>query len=584
MESICAQDLSVFDSNGVSPLHIACELAHADLVRLLLLCGASPSLPCSASHVTPLAVACSRGAAEVVQILLDAGADANATHPPQHDTPLMIACACGFAQLVPLLCQHGADVSRVRDADGATAFSLACQQQRQDALKALLTAWPTKGVMDTPADTDALLEMLQAACAAPLATDWVAVRMLLQRVDLSAPQVGNAFDEPTNTVFVLRSWLQQLLPAAISNGDHELLRLLLERHQRDPNLFGSAHEAPLLLATRKHDAEAVWLLLKHGADPNLPLPADEVFSPLWPVQLAAEQGTVALLLLLLTHPTAPSLECSMKFTARRTALLQAAMARDRRRAHLVLAAGASHYVLPPPQKEKSKVSSKVVVHDKHLRTERDLSGLALNESHVVKLLTRDHPDLVSLNLDHNALLRLDFALMPHRFQSLHTLRLASNSLQAPPSGLARLSSLTHLDLSANAITSLQALVDDADGPPLQLRHLLLRENPLTWLPLQLHMLTSLRQLDIDTGKLVGAALPEPVLRLPTPELLAYLRALVGKSLRWNHAKVVFLGEENVGKTTIVKFLHKGTVAAGASHTNISTDGIHVSGMLVINMW
>lgn len=91
-------------------LGMASEMGDLVLVEKLLKKGVDPNFRNAASGVTPLGVASERGHLEVMGALIDAGASVN--NPTNEGvTPIHIACQFGPAAGVELLCRRGADVN-----------------------------------------------------------------------------------------------------------------------------------------------------------------------------------------------------------------------------------------------------------------------------------------------------------------------------------------------------------------------------------------------------------------------------------------------------------------------------------------
>ncbi|AUZ06096.1 ankyrin repeat-containing protein [Vitreoscilla sp. C1] len=95
--------INLIHTDGQSLLTLACELAHEDVVR----------------------------------VLLEKGADVQAANG-LGQTPLMIAAANGQATMAKLLLDHGAAVD-VQDASGRTPFILAAMSNHTDVMEVLLS-------------------------------------------------------------------------------------------------------------------------------------------------------------------------------------------------------------------------------------------------------------------------------------------------------------------------------------------------------------------------------------------------------------------------------------------------------------
>ena len=149
---------NAFDSNGMAPLHRACNSQNAAIVALLLEHGANVNLPAK-KGVLPLHIASSKGE-EIVHILLEHGADANAFdgdgmaslhHACDSQNAAIVAgllehgadvnlptkkgvlplhlASKGRVEIVQMLLKHGADVN-VLDADGMAPIHIACKFKR----------------------------------------------------------------------------------------------------------------------------------------------------------------------------------------------------------------------------------------------------------------------------------------------------------------------------------------------------------------------------------------------------------------------------------------------------------------------
>ena len=134
------------DEHGRTPLFIACQNGHVDLVRLLLDKGAEVDRAASGrwnEGQTPLYVACWKGHVDAARLLLDKGAEVDRAIKWADKcvvTPLHIACEKGHVDVVRLLLDKGAAVDRVDRADkyGVTPLYIACDDGHVDVVRLLL--------------------------------------------------------------------------------------------------------------------------------------------------------------------------------------------------------------------------------------------------------------------------------------------------------------------------------------------------------------------------------------------------------------------------------------------------------------
>jgi len=174
--------------------------------------------------------------------------------------------------------------------------------------------------------------------------------------------------------------------------------------------------------------------------------------------------------------------------------------------------------------------------------------------------------LQSLDLSNNRLTALPEGV--EQLRQLQSLHLSNNQLTTLPEVVGKLTQLQVLDLSNNQLTALPEGV----GKLTQLQYLNLDNNGLTALPEEVGQLTQLQHLYLDNNQLI--ALPEGVGKLKKllkldldgnplePELAAaykeglesvkqYLRARAEPQVELNEAKLVLIGEGEVGKSALL---------------------------------
>lgn len=173
--------------------------------------------------------------------------------------------------------------------------------------------------------------------------------------------------------------------------------------------------------------------------------------------------------------------------------------------------------------------------------------------------------LRSLNIGDNQL-----SLLPQtigRCLELESLELANNELTLLTESVGELANLESLSLSGNKLTSLPESI----GQLMKLRMLDLRDNQLTALPASFTQLDKLYSFQLDDNPLNPAL--QSAYDAGADALLEYLRSL-GEAERREllyEAKLMFVGEGNVGKTTLLKALTRREPTQG----ELSTHGVKI---------
>ncbi|TRZ11283.1 hypothetical protein HGM15179_015801 [Zosterops borbonicus] len=124
--------------SGTTPLFLAVENRHTEVVKFLLQHGTSVEGSHSWSGWNSLHQASFQGSTEIMQMLLEKGASKDC----QDDfgiTPLFVAAQYGQLESLRLLLSHGADVN-CQAKDRATPLLIAAQEGHMDCVKLLLAA------------------------------------------------------------------------------------------------------------------------------------------------------------------------------------------------------------------------------------------------------------------------------------------------------------------------------------------------------------------------------------------------------------------------------------------------------------
>jgi ankyrin repeat protein len=133
-------DVNVINKYGVTPLFMAAQNGHLEIVILLLKAGADVNIANKESGISPLWIASQQGHSEIIRMLLKAGADVNVTQKASGITPLWMAAQNGHSRIVWLMLEAGADVNAAHKESGITPLWIASQNGRPWIAKLLLGA------------------------------------------------------------------------------------------------------------------------------------------------------------------------------------------------------------------------------------------------------------------------------------------------------------------------------------------------------------------------------------------------------------------------------------------------------------
>ncbi|KAH3762641.1 Rho GTPase [Pelomyxa schiedti] len=162
--------------------------------------------------------------------------------------------------------------------------------------------------------------------------------------------------------------------------------------------------------------------------------------------------------------------------------------------------------------------------------------------------------------------------------SLVRLNLSKNNLKAIPSGISHSSLLEAVNLSGNSIDRVQewrvqsgSLEGEIFKLP-ALAELNLEDNRLTSVPLTLVQLALRPRFTLKLGGNTGLAIPPEALT-DSADLVQYFTSLLkGEMIPWETVKLVTVGQENVGKTSLLGKLQ-----------NLITDGMSTDGICIGNL-
>lgn len=130
-------DINAFDHNGLTPLMLATQSGHIEIVRFLLLCGADTHASVGKGRVTSLHLAVCNGSHLIVQLLLEYCANVSQATSLEC-TPLHMAAYSGDMLVARQLLQRGADPFAL-DASDRSVLSAAEMGGHLDFVDMLLT-------------------------------------------------------------------------------------------------------------------------------------------------------------------------------------------------------------------------------------------------------------------------------------------------------------------------------------------------------------------------------------------------------------------------------------------------------------
>ena len=152
-------------------------------------------------------------------------------------------------------------------------------------------------------------------------------------------------------------------------------------------------------------------------------------------------------------------------------------------------------------------------------------------------------NLTELRLSYNQLTAL-----PPEITNLTVLDLSRNQLTALPPEISKLTNLTALGLSSNQLTALPPEISKLTN----LTKLRLSYNQLTALPPEISKLTNLTALGLSENPLESP--PPEIVERGIEAIFDYLRKIPEEAIEQNEAKLILVGQGDVGKTCLAKRL------------------------------
>jgi len=281
-----------------TPLAAAAERADPDVVRALLKAGADPEAA-NADGQTALMLAARAGVLETAELLIEAGANVNAQEQLRGQTALMWAATHKRPEMVRLLLDHGADPdirafptnfdrwvtaeprAQYRPHGGMTAAMYAAREGCAECMQALLEGGADPNLGDAKGVTPLIIaldnlhfdtaKVLVEAGADPDTWDRWGRSPLYMAVDMNQVPEGGRPDIPSTDVTTGLDIARMLLEAG-ADPNPRLKLFPPYRHltnDRGCDAMLTIGTTPLIRAAKVGDADAVRLLLEHGARQDL---------------------------------------------------------------------------------------------------------------------------------------------------------------------------------------------------------------------------------------------------------------------------------------------------------------------------
>jgi len=288
---------SVVNAYGSSPLGEAVKVAAEELVEILLDAGADPSAR-NADGQTALMLAARSGSVPIARMLIERGVDVSERETWRGQSALIWAADARHPSIVDLLIENGAEVdyraesidwpsqitaeprAQYRPVGGLTPLLYAARSGCSDCVRSIVAAGadidrPTPEGM-TPLmlalDNEALdtAMLLLDLGANPHLWDWYGRTALYVAADKS--NVGRGQGGATGAGPTGLDVMQRLLEAGVDPNP----QLNMHRPSRGGNIGRFTDDllttgcTPLLRAAVSRDKDAIELLLRHGAEVDLP--------------------------------------------------------------------------------------------------------------------------------------------------------------------------------------------------------------------------------------------------------------------------------------------------------------------------
>ena len=242
-------------TDGATPLFIAAQKGHHEVVEMLLKAGADKDKATSDIGDTPLNVAAEWGHDTVVEILIRAGADTDKATTDTGCTSLYAAAWAGHDKVVEMLLKAGADKDKAKTTNGATPLIIAAENGHDKVVERLLKAGASINIVLTTNSYTPL------TCASLGGKQSITAKLLAAGADPALMSTAQYNEHPVGST---------ALSIAASKGHDKIVAGLLRAHPANASQADSSGTAPALHAARKGHRETLLHLLQANACPIAP--------------------------------------------------------------------------------------------------------------------------------------------------------------------------------------------------------------------------------------------------------------------------------------------------------------------------
>ncbi|XP_071181368.1 uncharacterized protein [Mytilus edulis] len=238
----CNSNVNHCRKDGGSPLFMACQNRHTEVVQILINNKADIS-KCKDTGSSPLFMACQEGHTEVVQILINNKADINKCQDTGA-SPLLIACQNRHTEIVQMLINNKADTNKCSN-DGVSPLYMVCQEGHTEVVQMLIN---NKADINKCRDTDGV-SPLYIACQ-------VGHTEVVQMLINNKADINKCKDDGASPLYI-----------ACENGHTKVVQMLII-NKADINKWDNDEVSPLYIACEKGHTEVVQMLINNKADIN----------------------------------------------------------------------------------------------------------------------------------------------------------------------------------------------------------------------------------------------------------------------------------------------------------------------------